>query len=93
MGGGERAWVVGRVGREHEWTAHSEEWDKEEGNGIESTQRNGIQRKGTGPVDSTQRKGYRGRERGGQHSEEWDTEEGNGVDSTQRNGIQRKGVG
>ena len=70
MSGGERAWVVGRVRREHGWWErawvvgrehgwwggwresmsgqHSEEWDKEEGSGIESTQRNGIQRKGVG---------------------------------------------
>ena len=78
----------------------SEEWDTEEGNGVDSTQRNGyresvdstqrngIQRKGTG---WTALRGMEYRERGGQHSEEWDTEEG--VDSTQRNGIQRKETG
>ena len=71
---------------------HSEEWDTEEGSGIESTQRNGIQRKGTGWT-ALRGMGYRGREWDREHSEEWDTEEGNGVDSTQRNGIQRKGVG
>ena len=41
---------------------------------VNSTQRNGIQRKGTG----------------GQCSEEWDTEEGNRVDSTQRNGYRER---
>ena len=64
----------------------SEEWDKQEGSGIESTQRNDIERKGTGWT------ALRRRERGGQCSEEWDTEEGNRVDSIQMNGIQRKGM-
>ena len=45
---------------------------------MDSTQRNGIQRKGTGWT-ALRGKRYKGRERGGQHSEEWDTEEGNGV--------------
>ena len=50
----------------------SEEWDTEDGNGVDSTQRNGH--------------GIQKNERGGEPSEELDTEDGNGVDSTQRNG-------
>ena len=38
---------MGYRGREGD-REHSEEWDTEEGSGIESTQRNGIQRKGAG---------------------------------------------
>ena len=73
--------------RGREWSRqHSEEWDKEEGSGIESTQRNDIERKGMGWTTLRRRK------RGGQCSEKWDTEEGNRVDSIQMNGVQRKGM-
>ena len=54
---------MGYKGRERNGQ-HLEEWDKEEGNGVDSTQRNGYRER----VDSTQRNGIQRKDRSGMDS-------------------------